>query len=129
MKSGKDMMQKNVSNEELKKYSLVANKEVASIAAELIAFRELKSKQVPVAWYHTTLALAKSDEDKKSLPGKIASRYSIPLFTVPQKSVVLLPKFTDRHTCMNAGCDAASAYKEDVIALNKAFGGTVKESE
>lgn len=51
------------------------------------------------------------------------------LFTAPQKPVVLLPKFTDRHTCINAGCDAASAYKEDVIAMNKAAGGIVKDGE
>jgi len=51
------------------------------------------------------------------------------LFTAPQKPVVLLPKFTDRHTCMNAGCDAAAAYKEDVIAMNKAAGGIVKDGE
>ncbi|QHJ82456.1 MAG: hypothetical protein [Bacteriophage sp.] len=40
------------------------------------------------------------------------------LYDRPQNQIVFLPKFNDRHTCMNAGCDAAAAYKEDVIAMN-----------
>ena len=53
------------------------------------ALAALKGEQVPVAWHHATLALAKSDEDKKSLPQQIAARYSIPLFTAPQKPVAI----------------------------------------
>lgn len=135
MKSGKNMMQKKVRNEELKKYSLAANKEVASIAAELIAFRELKGEQVPVEEADYTRyscgccgfeSLHRTTKCPECNFHKIESE---PLYTAPQKPVVLLPKFTDRHTCINAGCDAASAYKEDVIAMNKAAGGNMKESE
>lgn len=100
MKSGKNMMQKKVSNEELKKYSLAANKEVASIAAELIAFRELKGEQVPVAYLIHEKAkparlsfqnlkgfVSQSDIEEHEL-------WQEELFTAPQKPVVLPERMT-----------------------------------
>lgn len=44
-----------LSIEELKKYSLAANREVASMADELISIRELKGEQVPVSAAHKIL--------------------------------------------------------------------------
>ena len=98
---------------------------VNALPKEVIeAVAALKGEQVPVAYVCTSFLDAKEDFTiSKMLP------VGTPLYDRPQKPVVLLPKFTDRHTCMNSGCDAAAAYKEDVIAINKAAGGIVKDGE
>ena len=129
-----------LSTEQLKELRALCNDSTAwaSVLDELIAIRELKGDQVPVAWYHATLALTKSDEDKKSLPGKIASRYSIPLFTAPQKPVVLPQAHKVRDGVTLTGderivmipCNNGNwLSKFDVEHAIKMAGGIVKDGE
>ena len=99
-----------------------ATEEIKRLTAELAA---LKGEQEPVGIFVSTCA----GRHISWLSGASKLQLGDKLFTAPQKPVVLLPKFTDRHTCMNAGCDAAAAYKEDVIAMNKADGCIVKDGE
>lgn len=85
---------RNLSIEELKKYSLAANKEVANMADELIAIRELKGDQVPVAWIvrpsmESDVAYVETDPRSLDTLRKAGVRLT-PLFTAPQKPVVLL---------------------------------------
>lgn len=110
-----------------------ANEEIKRLTAELAA---LKGEQVPfrymAEWSSQYGGMEYDYSEVRSEMDEVAAEHDgsvIELFTAPQKPVVLLPKFTDRHTCINAGCDAASAYKEDVIAMNKAAGGIVKDGE
>ena len=87
-----------LSIEELKKYSLAANREVASMANELIAIRELKGDQVPVAWRmwpegnYDEGFIVNDDEDPVKEPTETDAKgqrwVSSPLYDRPQKPIV-----------------------------------------
>ena len=130
----------NLSIEELKKYSLAANREVASMANELIAIRELKGDQVPVAWIvrpsmESDVAYVETDPRSLDTLRKAGVRLT-PLFTAPQKPVVLPTKY---NLTINSEYQPALEYYDDgtgtvfiaseVIAAIEAAGGVVKDGE
>lgn len=120
-----------LSVEELKKYSLAANKEVASMALEIIALRELKGEQVPVAVVEYCDYINVGEPRRKAVRELYEGALVIDqeLFTAPQKPVVL-PNYRnspDMHTKQyyetigfNLGLDACKAAIE-------AAGGKVAE--
>lgn len=130
MKSGKGMMQKKLSIEELKKWvkENSENGKRADAIRELIAIRELKGEQVPVAYVCTSFLDAKEDFTiSKRLP------VGTPLYDRPQKPVVLPQRYSSASiagqaiTVKDTSGDLLDRLQ--VIAAIEAAGGIVKESE
>lgn len=126
---------KQLSIEELKKMrnacASLCHDSYVSALDELIAIREMKGDQVPVAWVSASDARVISQySNKNNLCYEsclwFVKRFDsdVPLFTAPQKPVVLLPAAEDYPIAWSAASVLA-----DVKAAIEAAGGIVKDGE
>lgn len=111
--------------EELKKWvkENSENGKRADAIRELISIRELKGDQVPVAYLYMGDAMECKHVELAEDMDEGQAENCVPLFTAPQKSVVL--PVADHETE-----DGYKYYREETVkAAIEAAGGIVKEAE
>lgn len=124
-----------LSTEQLKELRVLCNDSTAwaSVLDELIAIRELKGDQVPVAWtsqrsLETKNKIVAFTDDMSALDYGVANGWTdiVELFTAPQKPVMLPPVEKWRKP---DEVRAQNAYRVAVRKEIEAAGGIVKDGE
>lgn len=108
----------------------------ADAIRELIAIRELKADQVPVAWtsqrsLETKNKIVAFTDDMSALDYGVANGWTdiVELFTAPQKPIVLLPPAYEKSSDFTEYHQGWNACRNYMLAEAREVGGIVKDGE